>query len=519
MRKFIQTAALAGMMLAGSGVFLTGRAQMGWGGNTGHGHGGGWSDSVSVEQRSGVVIVDSSSAHPRYYLDENGDSTADLQLMFGPYWYRPENGARRPDAGDTVAVTGTVYSSGGVPVFVVFTVNGLEWRNPSEITEHGWNPMGFWADTLQTVEVTGTVLVDTTYFVWHYFLDTNGDSLPEYMLNFGPYWYRPAGGAERPENGAEVTVKGGLHTGMFGTPAIMVYEINGQKWREDSGPGDWRGGWMHRSAPDSTFIFCSADSLSHVAFGPGAMMGGMMGQYSFPDSVFVQFERVHPDLMPGSHDSTFFMGFYMNVYDPEGGSMMMGGGSYGMHHGMMRFNGQMRFQFHYDESQVRSLGLDEGKIHLMAWNEDLQTWMPVAGASVDTSRNVITVTSDEAYSYFALASSPLTTGVHEGEGAAAVPAAEFALKGNYPNPFRMDRGAEATSIQYRLAVEADVSVYIFDLRGRMVFEQALGVQQPGAHRLIWNGRNMNGLRVSSGIYLVSLHAKGRVRTAKITVIR
>ncbi len=526
MKRIMRMMFVAGLLLGASGILWTGKAQMGWGGNTGHGHGGGmyWADSVQVEQRSGVVIVDSTGMYPMYYLDEDGDGTADVQLMFGPYWYQPQSGAHRPQAGDSVVVTGEIYSMmGGYMMgqsqFIVYTINGVEWRPPAEITEHGWNPAGFWADTLETVEVSGTVLVDTTGYVWHYFLDEDGDSLPDYMLNFGPYWYRPASGITRPLEGETVTIRGGLHTGMLGYQSIMVYEINGQKWREDYGPGAWRGGWVHRNASGTTTIFCSADSLSHVAFGAGAMMGGMMGQPSFPDSVFVQFELVHPDLMPGNHDSTFFMGFFMNIYAPDGSSMMMSGGQWGMHHGMMRFNSNVHFQFHYTEEQLRNLGLDESKIHLMYWNEDMQSWMPVQGATVDTSSNVVVVTSDETYNYYALASSPLATGVHEVEGAPGTLAESFALDGSYPNPVRMNGSASRASIRFQLAREASVSLWIFDLRGRVVLKRNLGVKAVGAHAFAWDGRDMSGQDVASGVYLITLKANGLIKTAKLTLVR
>ena len=55
--------------------------------------------------------------------------------------------------------------------------------------DFGWhvNP-----DSLQLKTVSGNVMVDSVSEMHQiYFLDTNNDSQPDYMLNFGPFWYEP----------------------------------------------------------------------------------------------------------------------------------------------------------------------------------------------------------------------------------------------------------------------------------------------------------------------------------------
>ncbi len=511
---------LTGMFLLLLMVFAPAYGQTGMG--QGHGHSGdhsAWPDSLEIVELSGTIIADSASVHPMLYLDVDGDGEADYRLMFGPYWYQPASGARRPGAGEQVTLTGSVEKDGIEAAVVVFTLNGQEWRQAIEVGEHGWNMMGFWADTLSTVEVSGTVLVDTTYFYPHYFLDTDGDSLPEYMLNFGPPWYQPASGMLRPGNGDQVTVSGGLHTGMFGTESLMVYQINGEIWRQDYGAPPWAGGWVHRDATDTTFVYCAIDSLSHMAFTPGAMMGGMMGQPSFPDSMFVQFEGVYPDYMPGAHDTTFLAGFFVNLYEPNGAQMMAGGGGMGMHHGSMRFNRSLRLQFHYDEEQVRRMGYDERNMGIMAWDEEMGIWRPFSSAQVDTANNRITVNSDEVYSYFAITSEPLTTGLHNAGGTPAPVLDSFSLKPHYPNPFRIGgKGTQAT-IRYEIPVKSDIVVSIFDLQGRLIWQQKMGAGSQGEHTVRWQGVDLNGQLVASGIYLISVRAGNLIRTAKITVIR
>lgn len=45
-----------------------------------------------------------------------------------------------------------------------------------------------WPDTLESVTVSGTAIVDTTHFHDHYYLDEDGDGVPDDHLSFGPWW-------------------------------------------------------------------------------------------------------------------------------------------------------------------------------------------------------------------------------------------------------------------------------------------------------------------------------------------
>lgn len=71
--------------------------------------GGGHLDpnTLEVVTVTGTVVIDESSIHPMYYLDETGDGVADYHLNFGPYWYEPDSSnAVRPGAGDNVTING-----------------------------------------------------------------------------------------------------------------------------------------------------------------------------------------------------------------------------------------------------------------------------------------------------------------------------------------------------------------------------------------------------------------------------
>ena len=93
-------------------------------------------------------------------------------------------------------------------------------------------------DSLTPLTVSGTAIVDSVMFHAKYFLDDDGDGIADFILNFGPPWYQPdSSNATRPDYGDPITIYGGAHdsTGI-GLPMIVVYEINGNFWRDPYDP-------------------------------------------------------------------------------------------------------------------------------------------------------------------------------------------------------------------------------------------------------------------------------------------
>jgi hypothetical protein len=87
---------------------------------------------------------------------------------------------------------------------------------------------------------------------------------------------------------------------------------------------------------------------------------------------------------------------------------------------------------------------------------------------------------------------------------------EFALRQNYPNPFNA-----RTGIRFELPRSGRVYLRVFDVRGRVVRTLVNGDLPPGVHQAHWDARDDGGRRVSSGVYLVKLEAKGFTSTRKI----
>ena len=85
----------------------------------------------------------------------------------------------------------------------------------------------------------------------------------------------------------------------------------------------------------------------------------------------------------------------------------------------------------------------------------------------------------------------------------------FALIGNYPNPFN-----NSTVIKFRLADPADVSLEIFNVLGQMVETLISGTMTAGEHELVWTGDD-----VPSGIYFYRLTAGEKSAVKKMALIK
>ncbi|MFO7916424.1 MAG: right-handed parallel beta-helix repeat-containing protein [Candidatus Krumholzibacteriales bacterium] len=84
----------------------------------------------------------------------------------------------------------------------------------------------------------------------------------------------------------------------------------------------------------------------------------------------------------------------------------------------------------------------------------------------------------------------------------------------YPNPSR-----ETVEIEYQLSVREAPEISIFDTAGRVIRKWKGPSLAPGEYTLHWNGRNRNGIKVASGIYIVRFVASGVDNSRKAVIIR
>ena len=94
---------------------------------------------------------------------------------------------------------------------------------------------------------------------------------------------------------------------------------------------------------------------------------------------------------------------------------------------------------------------------------------------------------------------------------------ETTLLPNYPNPFNPE-----TWIPYQLAKSADVTLHIYSVKGELVRTLALGHQVAGMYQTksraaYWDGRNLQGELVASGIYFYTLSAGDFTATRKLLI--
>ena len=90
---------------------------------------------------------------------------------------------------------------------------------------------------------------------------------------------------------------------------------------------------------------------------------------------------------------------------------------------------------------------------------------------------------------------------------------------NYPNPFNPE-----TWIPYQLSEDSPVSISIFDTTGQLVRTLSLGFQSAGfynsqEHAAYWDGRNVLGERVASGLYFYQLTTPSFQQTRRLVIVK
>ena len=79
---------------------------------------------------------------------------------------------------------------------------------------------------------------------------------------------------------------------------------------------------------------------------------------------------------------------------------------------------------------------------------------------------------------------------------------EFSLGNNYPNPFN-----PSTTIPFTISKPGLVVINIYDLNGRLVRMVVNEHLETGHYSRIWDGKNSQGIPVSSGVYYYGLQTK------------
>lgn len=90
----------------------------------------------------------------------------------------------------------------------------------------------------------------------------------------------------------------------------------------------------------------------------------------------------------------------------------------------------------------------------------------------------------------------------------------FSVSNAYPNPFNPQ-----IHIQIDLSISEKVTVYIYDINGRLVKTMLNDKLNAGQHVLTWNGLDKNGNPASSGTYYIRLKGVKQESWQKVTLLK
>ena len=91
---------------------------------------------------------------------------------------------------------------------------------------------------------------------------------------------------------------------------------------------------------------------------------------------------------------------------------------------------------------------------------------------------------------------------------------DITLHDNFPNPFNNN-----TAIRYFHDGKNSPSLYITDIKGRLIKIIHEGKKSRGMKNIYWDGTNSFGLEVRSGMYFYTLEAEGFKKTKKMLLLK
>jgi hypothetical protein len=119
-------------------------------------------------------------------------------------------------------------------------------------------------------------------------------------------------------------------------------------------------------------------------------------------------------------------------------------------------------------------------------------------------------TSGHGYCYVIYNPNPSDAPIRKGDNLPK----EFALAQNYPNPFN-----PSTIISFDVPTRSRVAVSIYNVLGQKVKSLVDEDMAPGKYTKDWDGTNVTGSKVSSGIYFYKMEAGSFVSTKKMVMLK
>ena len=90
----------------------------------------------------------------------------------------------------------------------------------------------------------------------------------------------------------------------------------------------------------------------------------------------------------------------------------------------------------------------------------------------------------------------------------------YVLKQNYPNPFN-----PTTSIEYDIQTKSKATIKIYNSLGQHIRTILDEEKMPGTYTIKWDGKDVNGLSVATGVYYYQLYAGEFASSKKMLLIK
>jgi len=88
------------------------------------------------------------------------------------------------------------------------------------------------------------------------------------------------------------------------------------------------------------------------------------------------------------------------------------------------------------------------------------------------------------------------------------------LHQNYPNPFNLN-----TTIPFDVSIEENVTIQIVDILGRTIKTLTNSTYEPSFnYEIKWDGKDENGKRMSSGLYLYRIRSSDQYQAKKMILL-
>jgi len=137
-------------------------------------------------------------------------------------------------------------------------------------------------------------------------------------------------------------------------------------------------------------------------------------------------------------------------------------------------------------------------------------WEDLGDTTIWTLNRAIVDLASVWYTAWVNAGSPYPAGVGISEDQWPT---QFELSA-FPNPFNSQ-----VKLRYQIESDAETSLRIYDLSGRLVRSLVLGYLPQGDYVALWDGKDQNSISVSSGVYICELHSAENRVVKKLSLLK